>query len=158
MTFIKGQLRGQVGKGVSIQLNEARKQLKERCVAIAEKYKPAGYTTQLKRRRLTGRCEYPRAGKPGVIYGPAPATRKSLYVILHEYAHAHLDHGNSKKPVHEAEVEAEQWAKKVLREEGIAVPREMVREGKKYVAEKIAKAERRGASKISSVAKRYANS
>jgi hypothetical protein len=81
----------------------------------------------------------------------------SLYIFLHECAHATLGH-NGKVPRHVEEMEAEQWAHATMRKHGIAVPRSMTEQAKQYVARKIRQAVRRGAKRIDARAKAFAKS
>lgn len=101
------------------QLQQARKAAAEKFMAIAELCKPEGYTFEY-RKSLSG-MHY---GHRKLIQAPRPITRKSLYIFLHECAHAHLGHAhNGKTPRHVEEMQAEQWAHAKMREHGIAVPR-----------------------------------
>src|SRR5262249_13537412 len=120
--------------------------------AIGLSYVPAGYTVQY-RKSLTGR--HYRDLK--LIQAPRPVTRKSLYIFLHECAHANLHAAGmpgANKPVHVKEHEAEVWAHGKMRENGVAVPRSQTARAKHYVAGKIAKAGRR--ARIDPAAARYA--
>jgi hypothetical protein len=100
---------------------------------------PEGYTVEY-RKSLSGR----HYGKRKLIQAPRPVTRKSLYIFLHECAHAHL-HRERKPKAHVREMEAERWAHEKMREHGIAAPRDMTRRAKSYVARKIEQAKRCGA-------------
>lgn|SRR5262245_7592371 len=134
------------------ELHAARKAAAERYTAIAMKYVPPGYTIGY-RKSLTGRHH----GKRKLIQAPRPVTRRSLYVFLHECAHAHL-HVERRLKVHVMEMQAEQWAHEKMRENGVPVPHKETRRAKRYVAHKIRKALRRGAKRIDPAAKRYAES
>jgi hypothetical protein len=131
------------------QLQEARKAAAERFTAIALKYVPAGYVVEY-RKSLSGYCT------KTTITAPRPVTRKSLYIFLHECAHAQLGHFDRKRPRHVEEMEAEKWAHRVMRENGVSVPRSMTRRAKSYVARKIRQARRRGARVIDTEAQRFA--
>jgi hypothetical protein len=73
------------------------------------------------------------------------STARSLYVFLHECAHAHLGHSyNSKLPRHVEEMQAEQWAHEKMREHGVPVPRSQTKRAKAYVRRKIHSAISRG--------------
>lgn len=134
------------------ELNAARKVAAERFEAIAKLYVPPGYAVEY-RKSLTG----VHFGPPRLlIKAPRPITRKSLYVFLHECAHAHL-HVNRHPPVHVMEMEAEKWAHEKMRQHGIPVPRDMTRRAKRYVASKIRRAQARGAKRIDSAAFKYAH-
>jgi hypothetical protein len=132
------------------ELQAARKAAAERFETIATQYVPEGYTVEF-RKSLSGR--HYRNKK--LIQAPRQVTRRSLYVFLHECAHAHL-HLDRRPPVHVMEMEAEKWAHEKMREHGIAVPRKMTKQAKRYVASKIRRAIARGAKKIDRAASRYA--
>lgn len=132
-------------------LQAARKAAAERFTAIAMQYVPEGYTVEY-RKSLSGR----HFGKRMLIQAPRPVTRKSLYIFLHECAHAHL-HRNCKPPVHVMEMQAEKWAHDKMREHGVAVPRSMTLRAKRYVARKIRRARRAGAKSIDREAARFAS-
>lgn len=134
------------------ELQVARKAAAARFTAIALKYVPDGYTIEY-RKSLSGR----HFGMQKLIQAPRPVTRKSLYIFLHECAHAHLHAHNGRKPRHVEEMEAEKWAHEKMRENGIPVPRSMTRRAKEYVARKIDQARRRGAKHINAQAKRFAD-
>jgi hypothetical protein len=132
------------------ELQAARRAAAERFQAIAMQYVPDGYTVQY-RKSLSGR----HYGKRKLIQAPRPVTRKSLYIFLHECAHAHL-HQDRKPKAHIREMEAEQLAHARMREHGIPVPREMTNRAKSYVARKIEQAKRSGVKRIDAKAKRFA--
>lgn len=132
------------------ELQAARKTAAERFTAIAMRYVPEGYTIEY-RKSLSGR----HFGQRKLIQAPRPVTRKSLYIFLHECAHATL-HMDCKKPVHVKEMEAEKWAHEKMRENGVSVPRSMTERAKQYVARKIRRAQRRGAKRIDPAAAAYA--
>jgi hypothetical protein len=126
------------------ELQAARQAAAERFTAIAMQYVPEGYRVEY-RKSLSGS----HWGKSKLIQAPRPVTRKSLYIFLHECAHANLRHGhNGKVPRHVEEMEAEKWAHAKMREHGIAVPRQMTKRAKAYVARKIRQAGARGAKRI----------
>lgn len=134
------------------QLQEARRAAAERFTAIAMQYVPEGYTVEY-RKSLSGR----HFGTSKRIQAPRPVTRKSLYIFLHECAHAQLGHAhNGRTPRHVEEMQAEKWAHEKMRENGVAVPRSMTVRAKQYVARKIRQAKRRGAKHIDREAARYA--
>jgi hypothetical protein len=88
-----------------------------------------------------------------VIQAPRPITVESLHVFLHECAHAHLGHhdrrirgGVGRLPEYLEEMQAEQWSLDTMRNHGIAVPRHVINDMREYVANKIVKAERKGAT------------
>lgn len=134
-------------------LQAARKAAAERFYAVGMAALPAGWTYKF-RKALSGRAflESKR------IESPKPVTRKSLYIWLHECAHAHLHAGDriGKAKRHVEEFEAEQWAHAKMREAGIPVPRTMTKRAKAYVARKITQATRRGAKHIDPNARRFA--
>lgn len=125
------------------QARAAKAALAEKCQAIAALYLPEGWTVKY-RNSLSGRCYY----EPKRIEAPRPVTRKSLYIFLHECAHAHLHGGRTRTPRHVEEYEAEQWAHAKMREHGIPVPRAMTKRAKGYVRRKIQQAVMRGARRL----------
>ncbi|MCV9964327.1 hypothetical protein OIU34_20785 [Pararhizobium sp. BT-229] len=135
------------------ELQEARRKAADRYFEIGMAHLPEGWTHEF-RKSLTGMCH----GKRKHVCGPRPVTRKSLYIWLHECAHAHLHFGKGgkRKPRHVEEMEAEQWAHARMRKHGIAVPRSMTTRAQAYVGRKIKQAEARGAKKIDPAAKRFA--
>jgi hypothetical protein len=141
------------------ELQAARRAAAEKFLAIGTFYVPAGWAVEY-RKSLSGRCIYHHK----IIEAPKPVTRKSLYIFLHECAHAQLHYPiflrsaneYKRKPKHMIELEAEQWAHAKMREHGIAVPRAMTARAKDYVARKIHQAEVRGAKSINPAARRYA--
>lgn len=133
------------------ELQAARKAAAERFTAIAMQYVPEGYRVEY-RKSLSGR-HY--GGDMKLIQAPRPVTRKSLYIFLHECAHAHL-HRDYKPKAHVREMEAEKWAHEKMREHEIAVPRSMTVRAKGYVARKIRQAKRSGAKTIDREASRFA--
>lgn len=135
----------------NIDLQAARKEAAERFYTIGMSCLPTGWTHAF-RKSLSGRS-FPKRRH---IDGPKPVTRKSLYIWLHECAHAHLHGPTCQKPKHVREVEAEQWAHREMREHGIAVPRAMTTRAKAHVARKITQAERRGAKRIDPAARKFA--
>jgi hypothetical protein len=132
------------------ELQAARKSAAERYEAIAALYVPHGWRV-VYRNDLSGRCYFKRE----IIAAPKPRTRKSLYVFLHECAHANL-HGDSNKPRHVEEYEAEKWAHDKMKEHGVPVPRTMTKRAREYVAKKIWQAENAGAKRIDPAARRFA--
>ncbi len=137
-----------------IKAREVKAVLAVKLEGIAPLYIPEGYTVEY-RKSLSG-MHY---GKRKLIQAPRPITRKSLYIFLHECAHAHLGHShNGKVPRHVEEMEAEQWAHAKMREHGIAVPRSMTDRARRYVARKIEQAHRVGAKKIDARARKFAGS
>ncbi len=137
---------------------EGREQMKLRCQVIAAKYfsqiSQLGSAVHHERKSLTGRA-YTR-NEVRIIEAPRPVTRRSLYVFLHECAHHLLGHLKDNKPTHVHEVEAEEWAHKIMRAEGLAVPRKETRRAKQYIAMKIQRAFKRGAKVIDPKAARFA--
>lgn len=133
-------------------LQRARKAAAERFYAIGMSYVPDGYTVTF-RKSLSG-IHY--GGQKRLIEAPKPVTRKSLYIFLHECAHAHLHTDGKKRPRHVEEMEAEKWAHQTMREHGISVPRSMTTRAKSYVARKIEQAKRRGAKSIDKAAQDFA--
>jgi hypothetical protein len=122
--------------------------------SIAKRQLPHGYQVE-SRKRLSG-MHY---GDRKLIKAPRPVTAKSLYIFLHECAHAYLHTGSGKgAPRHVKEMEAEQWAHAKMEQHGIAVPPEMTERARRYIARKIVQAERRGARNIDPRAVEYAGS
>lgn len=134
-----------------VDLQQARKDAAERFYAIGMKCLPEGWTYEF-RKRLTGVC-WPKRKH---IAGPRPVTRKSLYIWLHECAHAHLHGPSCRKTRHVKEYEAERWAHETMRANGVPVPKVMTERAKAYVARRVAEAERRGTKVIDKQAKAYA--
>jgi hypothetical protein len=134
------------------ELQALRKQAAERFTAIAMQYVPEGWTVEY-HKSLSGSC-WPARKR---IQAPRPVTRKSLYIFLHECAHAHLhrDSGMWGKPRHVIEMEAERWAHERMREHGIAVPRSQTKRAKQYVASQIGRDVAGGALTIDPQARRY---
>lgn len=136
-----------------LELQTARRAAADRFYQIGMSYVPEGYTVKF-RNSLSG----VHRGWLRQIEAPRPVTRKSLYIFLHEGAHAHLHCGGPKLPVHVKELQAEKWAHSKMREHGIPVPRTMTDRAKAYVARKINRAEKRGAKSIDREAQRFASS
>jgi hypothetical protein len=118
---------------------------------IANHYVPKDFTVKY-RKSLSGNCCY----NLKLIQAPRPVTAKSLYIFLHECAHAYLHGVGSGTPRHVEEMEAELWAQAKLAKHGIEVPADLVLRGRRYVARKIMQAERRGAKRIDPRARAYA--
>jgi hypothetical protein len=117
-------------------LHDLRKAAAERFMTIGMAHLPEGWTHEF-RKSLSGMCYWHR----NHIAAPKPVTRKSLYIWLHECAHAHLHlERKGHKPRHVEEMEAEQWAHAKMREAGVPVPRTMTKRAKRYVARKIRQA------------------
>jgi hypothetical protein len=111
---------------------------------IAMRYLPRGYRTEY-RKNLSGR----HFGNRMLIQTPRPTTAKSLYVFLHECAHAYLHTGSARNGKrHVQEMEAELWAHDKMAKHGIPVPPEITERARRYVAWKIMQAERRGGKNI----------
>lgn len=132
-------------------LQKARRAAAERFLALGLSYVPKGYTVEY-RKSLTGR----HYGSRKIISAPRPVTRKSLYIFLHECAHAHLHGPGCKLPVHVKELQAEQWAHATMRRHGIPVPRVMTERARRYVARKIRRAIASGARYIDPAARNFA--
>jgi hypothetical protein len=121
-------------------------------MAIAKKCTPRGYAIKY-RKSLTGS----HSEHSSQIQTPKPTTAKSLYIFLHECAHAYLHTGRGRRgPSYIKEMEAEMWAHAKMEEHGVPVPPEMTARAKRYVARKIVQAERRGAKHIDPQAIEYA--
>jgi hypothetical protein len=128
-----------------------RREAADRFYAIGMSYLPEGWTYKF-RKSLSGRCFVEGRNH---IDAPKPVTRKSLYIWLHECAHANLHADGRRRPRHVEECEAEMWAHAKMREHGIAVPKDMTRRAKAYVARKIRQAVRRGAKTIDKSARSF---
>ncbi len=89
-------------------------------------------------------------GSKKVIRCPKPTTRRRLYILAHECAHASLDHRGVGKgqPTHRVEYEAELYAHEAMRRHGVAVPRKVTDAAKRYVAYRIDLAVRRHTRKL----------
>lgn len=120
--------------------------------AIAMRWLPRGYRVEY-RKGLSGR----HYGSLSLIEAPRPTTPETLYIFLHECAHAYLHTGSGwrVKP-YMAELEAELWAHAKMAEAGVPVPPEMTERAKQYVALKIVQAERRGGKNFDRRALEYA--
>jgi hypothetical protein len=120
--------------------------------AIAMQHAPRSYRVEY-RKSLSGR----HFGNRMLIQAPRPTTPKSLYIFLHECAHAYLHTGSGKNGKrHVQEMEAEQWAHEKMAKHGIPVPPEMTERAKRYVARRIVQAERRGGKHVDPRAIEYA--
>lgn len=116
-------------------------------VSIAEKYAPKGIRVRYKRKGNLLPAWADLESKSMLV--PVPDSREGLYVFLHECAHFHLKHfmpsqstdprlklaytGNKPVMLAEQEFEAERWAMHIMRTEGVAVPRRIVKQAKSYV-------------------------
>lgn len=117
---------------------------------IATKYTPPNVTVKY-RKSLSGVARFATT----TLEAPEPKTRASLYIYLHECAHFHLEHWNRKKPRYVQEYEAEQWATKTMRAEGIPVPKKMLDRAKAYVTRKVIQAQDRGLKNLNPNIRRY---
>jgi hypothetical protein len=118
-----------------MDLQAAKRDAAARYEAIGMRYLPKGWTVKKYRKNLSGVC---RVGKKE-IEAPRPLTRKSLYIFLHECAHAIL-HADDFRKKHVQEFEAEKWAHDIMRKEGVPVPRVMTTRAKADVKRKIRQA------------------
>jgi hypothetical protein len=90
------------------------------------------------------------------IAAPEGRTRKQLHILAHECGHIALKHHPKcglKK--HVIELQACQWAAEALRRHGVPVPRDMVKNDKRYVKRKIRQAGPK--AKIVEAAAHFAN-
>jgi hypothetical protein len=136
------------------KLQAARKAATERFLAIAAKHTPEDVTIEY-RNGLSGRAWV----QSRRMVAPKPTTRRRLHIYLHEIGHIVLGHSigsNKRKPKHVQEMEAEQFAFRIMREEGVPIPRKSKEDAKRYVAHKIKQAKRRGAKKIDKRAQQFA--
>jgi hypothetical protein len=132
-------------------LQRAKREAAKRFYEIGMNSLPAGWTFAF-RKSLTGLCWTDKKH----IDAPRPVTRKSLYIWLHECAHAHLHGPRNRKPSHVKEYEAEVWAHGVMRAHGIPVPRKMTEHARRNVLHKIDQANASGAKSIDPAAQKYA--
>lgn len=116
---------------------QGRRQMKQKCEVVAAKYfeqiLQLGSAVHRERRSLTGAptSRLPKVnGGVRIIEAPRPVTRRALYVFLHERAHHLLGHLEDRKPTHVHELEAEQWAHRTMRSEGLSVPRKETQRAK----------------------------
>jgi len=129
------------------ELREAKAAWRERYQAIAAKHTPEGVTV-VESSGMYGKwfCRERR------IKAPKPVGKMSLFIYLHECGHAHLGHCYNRKvcpkPRYLQEYEAEQWAIRVFRQEGLSVPRRVLQRAKEYVAMKVQRADRRGVKRV----------
>jgi hypothetical protein len=133
-----------------MDLQQARREAADRFYAIGMAHLPEGWTYKF-RKNLSGRAFMDSRR----IEAPKPVTRKSLYIWLHECAHATL-HVGSRKKRHVEEHEAEVWAHAKMREHGIPVPKAMTQRAQRYVARMIRKAMVSGAKSIDPKAAAFA--
>ena len=116
-------------------------------ISIAAKYAPQGIRIRYKRKGNLMPAWADLEDKSMLV--PVPDNREALYVFLHECAHFHLKHfvpsqsvdprlrfaytGNKPPMLAEQEFEAERWAMHIMRTEGVAVPRSILKQAKRYV-------------------------
>jgi len=133
------------------KLKEGKKRTAFNCSVIAFRHMPEGWRW-IQRKSLTGVCVY----EDKKIYAPSPITRRALQVFLHECAHAtlHAERKNG-KPQYVKEYEAELWAFRVMRENGIRVSRKMIESAKAFVGWRISMAVRRGLKNVDKKIKRW---
>lgn len=81
------------------------------------------------------------------VWVPKPTTRRRLYILAHEAGHIAMGH-NGKLPAHREEFEADKYAHRVMRENGVPVPKRSTQAAKKHVAREIRQAVARGATDI----------
>ena len=111
---------------------------------------------EVKPRKSLSGCAYV---EERTIEAPWPTTtRKRLYILAHECGHVVLNHRGRKKPRYVEEYEAEQYAIETLRKHDVAVPADMLKRAKAYVARKIRQAEARGAKSIDSKIRAWSQS
>lgn len=72
-------------------------------------------------------------GKGKRIICPEIVDRESLFLYLHECGHVHLGHFKLTLETAREEYEAERWAMNTMRQEGIAVPRSVIKDAKDRV-------------------------
>lgn len=148
LTYTSGAMKSQA------KMLDGKAAMRERCYAVALANTPQQVRLVKIIRGLNGTA-YPN----GTLRAPRPATRKALYIFLHECGHfalGHLPKGSSGKPRHREEYEAERFAIEKMRLGGIPVPAKMVQRAKRYVAWKIRQAVRRGAKEVDREAQAWA--
>jgi len=137
---------------MTVDLQQARAKAVTRLLAIAEALKAeAGVTSHHVRKGLSGRA-WPSFG---LIQAPEGKTRKQLYILAHECAHVVLHKNPGRKPSYVREHEAEMWAHAALRRHGVAVPKEMTKRAKRYVAQKLRAARKQGLKQVDAAALRF---
>ena len=105
---------------------------------IAKKWRPRGVTIRFRKDEyLIPAHATVRNDGSKEMYVPFPKSREALFIFLHECAHHHLGHlkDGYNEPTWLMEYEAEKWAMETMRSEGLHVPRSMIAEAKRYVAE-----------------------
>lgn len=113
-----------------------RRKLSEKCLGVALKYLPKGYTYSY-RKALTGRCCRGRRW----ISAPKPVTRRALAVWLHE---CHHDNAYSEFPRYYAEYQCEMFAIRTMEKEGIEVHPKTIESARAYVKKRLEKEVRGG--------------
>lgn len=105
---------------------------------IAKKWRPRGVTVRFRKDDylIPAHATVLTDGSKE-MYVPFPKSREALFIFLHECAHHHLGHlkPGYREPMWQMEYEAEHWAMATMRTEGLHVPRSMIAEAKRYVAE-----------------------
>jgi len=105
---------------------------------IAKKWRPRGVTIRFRKDNylIPAHATVLNDGSKE-MYVPFPNSREALFIFLHECAHHHLGHlkPGYAEPMWRMEYEAEHWAMATMRSEGLHVPRSMIAEAKRYVAE-----------------------
>jgi len=134
-------------------VNRTGKELRQARLDAAERYYAVGLSMlkesgvekwTFHERGLHGR------GSRKLIRCPKPTTRRRLYILAHECAHAALDHRGSGKgqPTHRKEYEAELYAHEAMHRHEVPVPRKATEGAKRYVAYRIDLAVRRHTTKL----------
>lgn len=124
----------------------AKREFEKRSRVIVESELPEGWVFEYTRSNLTGTCYYLEKR----IEGPAPKTRKSLYICLHEIGHSRLHYREKNvwktvsRPIYQTEYEAEQFAVEAMGRHGMKVHRDSIERAKGYVREKLRTAMRHG--------------
>ena len=85
-----------------------------------------------------------------------PVSRAKLFNYLHECAHHVLKHHKRSEAVYEEEYEADGYARRVFRGEGLKVPPKTDKIQRAYVGESIYNAQAHGANRINPNAYKYA--
>jgi hypothetical protein len=115
---------------------------------VASKYTPRVRVKIIK----TGHC----FANKNLIEVYKPLNRAKLFSYLHEVGHIVLRHHKRSQAVYNEEYEADRYARRVFRDEGLKVPPKTNRIQRAYVGECIYNAIRHGAKVIKPEAYKYA--
>jgi hypothetical protein len=113
----------------------------------------AKYTPKVKVKIIQNGTCYATERTIEVLY---PSNRAKLFNYLHESGHIHLMHHRRSQPVYNEEYEADRYARRVFRDEGLKIPPKTDKIQRAYVGEAIYNALRHGAKVINPKAYKYA--